>query len=122
MQSGIAKEPALPDVPLIMDQEVPLESKPLLAMLGRASSFGRPLATTPGVPAERVAALREAFAATVADPEFKAAAIRENMEIRPMTGEQLTALVAGILDVPADVRERMKAALEPKGALAEKTR
>ena len=122
MQSGIAREPALPNVPLIMDQDVPRESKPLLAMLGRASSFGRPLATTPGVPAERVAALRAAFAATVADPEFKAAAIKENLEIRPMTSEQLTALVAGILDAPPDVRERMKTALEPKGSLAEQAK
>jgi tripartite-type tricarboxylate transporter receptor subunit TctC len=119
IQSGIKKEPALPHVPLIMDQDVPAASKPLLEMLGRASSFGRPLATTQGVPAERVEALRKAFIDTIADPELKAAAAKESLEIRPMTGDELTALVNGILDAPADVRERMKAALEPKGALTQ---
>ncbi len=114
MQSGIKKEPGLPGVPLIVDQVVAPENKPLLAMLGRASSFGRPLATTPGVPAERVAALRKAFEGTIADPEFQATAAKENLEIRTMTGNQLTELVAGILDAPHDVRDRMKVALEPK--------
>ncbi len=122
MQSGIKKEPGLPNVPLIMDQDVPPQSKPLLAMLGRASSFGRPLATTPGAPAERVAALRKAFAATIADPEFQATAAKENLEIRTMTGDELAALVAGILDAPQDVRERMKAALQPNAPLTEKAK
>ena len=122
MQSGIAKEPELPNVPLIVDQDVPAADKPLLDMLARASSFGRPLATTPGAPPERVAALRKAFEATLADPEFKATAAKEGMQLRPMSGDQLTALVNGILDAPQSVRDRMKAALEPKTGLVEKAK
>src|SRR5258705_9818868 len=86
IQSGIEKEPALPDVPLITEQAVRTEDKPLLDFMGRAATVGRPLATTPGVPAERVAALRTAFQDTIRDPEFVAAAKQENMEIRPQTG------------------------------------
>jgi tripartite-type tricarboxylate transporter receptor subunit TctC len=74
---------------------------------------GRPLATTPGVPADRVAALRAAFAAMVKDPEFIAAAAREKLEIQPQTGEQLQEIILGLISSPADVRERMKAALQP---------
>src|SRR5438876_8370114 len=74
IQAGVEKEPALPDVPLITEQPVRPEDKPLLEFMARASTVGRPLATTPGVPAERVAALRAAFLATVKDPEFIAAA------------------------------------------------
>ena len=114
IQAGTVKEPGLPDTPLIVEQKVAPDKQPLLDMMARASSVGRPLATTPGVPAERVAALRAAFMKMTEDAEFKAAAIKENMEIRPMSGEDLGKLIAGILDAPQDVRDRMKVALEPK--------
>ena len=114
IQAGVEKEPALPDVPLILDQPVKPEDKPLLAFMAQASTVGRPLATTPGVPAERVAALRAAFAVTVKDTEFIAAAKQENLEISPMTGDKLQEIIFGLLNAPADVRERMKAALTPK--------
>jgi tripartite-type tricarboxylate transporter receptor subunit TctC len=114
IQAGIEKEPALPDVPLILDQEVKAEDKPLLQFMAQASTVGRPLATTPGVPAERVAALRAAFFATVKDPDFIAAAAHEHMEIRPQTGEKMQEIIVGLLSAPADVRERMKVALTPK--------
>src|SRR5215471_5605020 len=103
IQAGLEKEPALPDVPLIIDQPVKAQDKPLLEFMGRASSVGRPLATTPGVPTERVAALRAAFEATMKDPDFIAAAAREHMTIRPMTGEKLAEVITSMLNAPADV-------------------
>src|SRR5712675_2376883 len=106
IQSGIEKEPALPDVPLITKQAVRPGDQPLLDFMGRAATVGRPLATTPGVPAERVAVLRRAFQDTIRDPEFIAAARQENMEIRPQTGEQLQGIIFGLLNSPQDVRER----------------
>src|SRR5258708_20916280 len=87
IQAGMEKEPELPDVPLILDQPVNPADKPLLEFMARGATVGRPLATTPGVPAERVAALRAAFAATLKDPDFIAAAAKEHMQIRPRTGE-----------------------------------
>ena len=83
IQSGLEKEPALPDVPLMLDQPVKPEDKPLLEFMARASTVGRPLGTTPGVPADRVAALRAAFEATVKDPAFIAAAKYEHLDIQP---------------------------------------
>jgi tripartite-type tricarboxylate transporter receptor subunit TctC len=115
VQAGTEKEPALPDVPLITELAVKPEDKPLLQFMARASTVGRPLATTPNVPAERVAALRAAFAATVRDPEFIAAAANEQLDIRPQTGDALQEIIFGLLNTPQDVRERMKVALEPKG-------
>jgi tripartite-type tricarboxylate transporter receptor subunit TctC len=82
--------------------------------MARAATVGRPLAATPGVPAERVAALRAAFAAMVKDPEFIAGAAQESLEIRPQSGETIQGIITGLLDAPADVRERMKIALQPK--------
>jgi tripartite-type tricarboxylate transporter receptor subunit TctC len=114
IQAGVEKEPGLPDVPLIIDQPVRAEDKPLLNFMAQISAVGRPLATTPGVPPERVAALRAAFFATVKDPEFIAAAAQENLEIRPITGDKLQEIIVGLLNAPPDVRERMKATLEPE--------
>jgi tripartite-type tricarboxylate transporter receptor subunit TctC len=115
VQSGIEKEPELPDVPLIRDLAVKAADKPLLEFMASASTVGRPFATTPGVPAERVAALRAAFAAMVKDPEFIAAAAREKLDVRPQTGEVLEGIIRNLISTPQDVRERMKVALEPKG-------
>ena len=113
VQSGVEKERELPDVPLITELSAKPEDKPLLEFMARASTVGRPLATTPGVPADRVAALRAAFAAMVKDPEFIAAAAREKLEIQPQTGAQLKEIIFGLLNSPADVRDRMKVALQP---------
>jgi tripartite-type tricarboxylate transporter receptor subunit TctC len=114
VQAGIEKEPALPDVPLIRDLDVKAQDKPLLEFMARASTVGRPLATTPGVPAERLAALRAAFAATVKDPEFIAAVAQERLEVRPQSGEAIQEIIGGLISAPQDVRERMKIALEPE--------
>jgi tripartite-type tricarboxylate transporter receptor subunit TctC len=114
IQAGLEKEPSLPDVPLIIDQPVKPEDKPLLQFMAQASTVGRPFATTPGVPAERVAALRAAFQAVLKDPEFIAAAKNENMEINPMNGDKMQEIIFGLLSSPQDVRDRVKVALEPK--------
>ncbi len=114
IQAGLEKEPALPDVPLIIDQPVKPEDKPLLQFMAQASTVGRPFATTPGVPAERVTALRAAFQATLKDPEFIATAAQENMEINPMNGDKIQEIIFGLLSSPKDVRDRVKVALEPK--------
>jgi tripartite-type tricarboxylate transporter receptor subunit TctC len=64
----------------------------------------------PGVPAERVQALRNAFQAMVKDPEFVADIQRLNVELDPLPGEQVGELVVRTLSVPAAVRERAKLA------------
>ena len=114
VQVGVEKEPALPDVPLLIDLAVKPEDKPLLAFMSQAATVGRPLATTPGVPADRVAALRAAFLATTADAAFIAAAAKENIEIRPMTGEKVAQIISDMISAPVEVRERVKLALNAR--------
>jgi tripartite-type tricarboxylate transporter receptor subunit TctC len=115
VQAGVEKEPDLPNVPLILDLPVPAKDKPLLEFMARSATVGRPLATTPGVPADRVAALRRAFDATVHDPEFIAAAKKEKLDVRPQSGDKIAEIIFGLLDTAAAVRERMKVALTEKG-------
>jgi hypothetical protein len=114
VQAGVEKEPDLPNVPLILDLPVPAKDRPLLAFMARSATVGRPLATTPGVPADRVAALRRAFEAAVKDPDFIAAAAKEKLDVRPQSGDKIAEIIFGLLDTSADVRERMKAALASK--------
>jgi tripartite-type tricarboxylate transporter receptor subunit TctC len=116
IQVGLEKEPELQNVPLLLDQPVKPEDKPLLAFVSKAVTVGRPVATTPGVPAERVAALRKAFDDTLKDPEFIAEAKQQNAEIRPMTGEFLAQIIKELIESPKDVRDRVKVAMEPKAS------
>jgi tripartite-type tricarboxylate transporter receptor subunit TctC len=61
-----------------------------------------------------VKALRAAFQAMIKDAEFMADANKHNMDIRPMTGEELDKLIRDIVDTPPEIRERVKRAMEPK--------
>jgi hypothetical protein len=114
VQAGLEKEPELPDVPLILDLPVAPADKPLLEFMARSSTVGRPLATTPGVPADRLAALRRAWELMIKDPEFIAAAEKENLLVRPQSAERIAEIVNGILDSPAEVRSKMKDALKAR--------
>jgi tripartite-type tricarboxylate transporter receptor subunit TctC len=113
LQAGLKRDPDLPDVPLITDV-TPKEHLPLAIFMAKAVSVGRPVATTPGTPQERVTALRRAFDATLKDPDFKREAEAQRAEIDPMDGEELERTVADLIGAPADLRERVKIALEPK--------
>src|SRR5688572_26521651 len=89
----------------------------ILDFISASVAIGRPIATTPGVPAERVAALRKAFDATLADPAFIAESEKQRMEIRAMTGEELAKLIKDIIETPPAIREKVKLAIEPKNTV-----
>jgi tripartite-type tricarboxylate transporter receptor subunit TctC len=116
IQVGMARETDLPDTPLLLEQQVQPQDRPLLEFMSKAITVGRPVATTPGVPAERVAALRKAFMDTLEDPDFMAEAKQQNAEVRPMTGEVLQATIRDLIEAPQAVRDRVKVALQPKAS------
>jgi tripartite-type tricarboxylate transporter receptor subunit TctC len=116
LQVGMKKDPELPDVPLMRDQAKNPQDQEILDYMSRAVSVGRPVATTPGVPADRVAALRKAFDDTLKDPDFIRDAATERAEISPMSGAELAQVVAGLINAPQDLRDRVKDAIEPRDA------
>ena len=69
-RSGFPKPQDLPDVPLLMDLASNADDRAMLRLLSAPSAIGHPIITSPGVPAERVKALRDAFDATMRDPAF----------------------------------------------------
>ena len=113
VQVGLEKEPELPHVPLLRDLARTEDQRQVFEFMSRAVAIGRPIATTPGVPADRVAALRAAFEATLADPNFLADAAKERLEIRPMSGKELAELINSVIETPIAVREKVKLAIQP---------
>jgi tripartite-type tricarboxylate transporter receptor subunit TctC len=119
LQIGLVKDPALAGVPLMRDlKAINPADQAVIEFMSKATVVGRPIATTPNVPPERLAALRRAFDLTLKDPEFIKEAQTQRAEIQPMTGAELTQTVHEIIATPADLRERVKAAIQPKDARA----
>jgi tripartite-type tricarboxylate transporter receptor subunit TctC len=113
-QGGRTAHRDLPNVPLIRDLARNDEQRQLIdAGVTLPTEFNRPFAVPPGVPAERVQALREGFAATFTDPELLAEAERAQLEINPFTGEQLEKSVAELFALPADIKAKLKEVLTP---------
>ena len=67
------------------------------------------LFTTPDVPPERVQALRDAFAATMKDPDFLAEIKKDKLDLNPVRGEEMQKLVADIVATPKSVVDRTNA-------------
>jgi len=118
VQVGLEKEPDLPDVPLLRELARTAPERQILDFMSLAVAIGRPVATTPGVPVDRVAALRKAFDETLRDPAFIADAEKQRLEIRAMGGGQLADLVRQVIETPAELRERVKLAIQPRNAVS----
>ena len=74
----------------------------------RQSEIARPIAGPPGIPADRVGALRTAFMQTIKDPAFLADAAKVSMPIDPMTGEEVARLYESFYAAPKSIVERAK--------------
>jgi tripartite-type tricarboxylate transporter receptor subunit TctC len=115
-QWALKKHPDLPNVPMVLDLEKTAEDRAAVELLIARLEYGRPYFVPPGVPEDRVQALRRAFDATMKDPEFLADAKKFSLEIDPITGEQAQTLIAKVLATPQPIAERVRKALEvPKG-------
>jgi tripartite-type tricarboxylate transporter receptor subunit TctC len=89
-------DPYLAGVPLIMDlTDAPAQRSALKLIVSR-QSIARPFATPPGVPAARLAVLRDAFDATMKDPDFLAEARTADLDVRPVQGDAVEALIKEI--------------------------
>ena len=113
-QVGPRREPDLPDVPLWTDLAENDDQRQVLALLSGDVSVGRPILTAPNVPADRVKALRQAFADTLRDPQFIEAAKQANMEMNPMAGEELQQVVEKIVTSPPRILAMVKDAIAIK--------
>ncbi|HWG07253.1 MAG TPA: hypothetical protein VG271_19795 [Beijerinckiaceae bacterium] len=109
VQIGLSKAADLPDVPLLMDVATDPTDKAALKVLSAPPTIGRPIFTSPGVPPERVAALRSAFDSVMKDPDFLAEAQKEQLDINPVSGSDLQQIVADIVSTPKATADRLSA-------------
>jgi tripartite-type tricarboxylate transporter receptor subunit TctC len=116
-QIGPRREADLPDAPLWSELGESDEQRAILDVLSGDVAVGRPILTAPGVPAERVAALRLAFDRTMRDPKFVAAAAQAGMYLNPLSGEELQRIVARVVTPAPEVIAKVKEAIRPSADL-----
>lgn len=121
VQVTLIKHPDLPNVPRLIDLAPNEAARSVLMVMSLVADIGRPIFLPPGVPADRVAAMRRAFDATMTDPAFLADAAKLGEEIRPATGEKLDQLVREVLATPPATVERLKAVLAVEPAPCDKS-
>ena len=114
LQMGIKKHPELPDVPMAQDFVTDPVKKEVLELILLRQEFGRSIAAPPGVPAERVEALRKAFHDTLVDRDFVADAQKVLMEIDPLSGEEMTRMLAEAHATPGRIIQQAASLVEPK--------
>ena len=111
VQLALGKHPDLPNVPLITDLATTAEQAQVLKLIFARQVMGRPFLSPPDVPKDRVAALRQAFMDTMNDKDFRADADRTRLEITPVPGDRVQALVQELYRTPAAVAQKAAAAL-----------
>jgi tripartite-type tricarboxylate transporter receptor subunit TctC len=95
-----------------MDQyKTPEAGRRLAKVLLAAGDMGRPVLGPPGVPADRLKILREAFSKTMNDPQFQEEVKKRNYEFDPVTGDELEKLAKEVTNQPPEIIERLKKVL-----------
>jgi tripartite-type tricarboxylate transporter receptor subunit TctC len=105
-QLALTKHPELPNVPLIVDLAKNDEQRKILRIIFARQVMGRPFLAPPNVPKERVAILRKAFMDTMSDKDFIADAEKAQLEITPVSGEEVQKLVDEAYDTPKEVAQK----------------
>ena len=114
-QSGSKRDARLPNTPTIFEimekYKTPEAGRRLATVLLGADDMGRPMFGPPGMPADRLKTLRDAFVKTMADEQFRAEVKKRNYEFDPVGGEELEKLAKEVVGQPPDVIERLKKVL-----------
>ena len=114
VQFATKKHPELPDVPLATELTRNDNERAALDLILTQQVMGRPFAAPPKVPADRVTALRRAFDQSLKDPELLAEAEKAQLEIAPVDGEALQAMVEHMFQAPQDVIDAARKAIGQK--------
>jgi tripartite-type tricarboxylate transporter receptor subunit TctC len=103
VQIGLKPNPHMPGVPFVMDFAKSEQDRQIFRLVFGWLDLERPIAAPPGVPAERVKALRDGFDAAMKDPELLADAERVSVDIAPMTGSAIAGFVEEAYRTPPEI-------------------
>ncbi len=110
-QLGMEKDSAFPDAPAVMELPMSEEDRQLFELALAEQVMGRPFLAPPGVPADRVKALRAAFDATMKDPAYLKEAEAQKLEINPVSGERINKLLDAVYSRPPSLIARYREAV-----------
>lgn len=111
-QAALKRHASMPNVPVIGELGTSEEGKLILRTVAASADIGRSINTTPGVPKERLAALRASFQKMVKDGEFLAKMKDRKVEIEAATGEELDAIATDVAKTPKPVLDAIAALLK----------
>jgi tripartite-type tricarboxylate transporter receptor subunit TctC len=115
VQVSAKKQPDLPNVPLALDLAKAEEARVLLkAGAIDPAAIVRIYVTTPRTPKDRLQILRNAFAKTLVDPEFVAEAKKSNLDINPLTGDEVKKLVDDLFKLSSATKSKLASVLAVK--------
>jgi tripartite-type tricarboxylate transporter receptor subunit TctC len=111
LQASLTPDPRMRDVPAVLDAARSEEDRKALELFFARAAIGRPFVAPPDVPAERVAALRTAFDATLRDPAFLDDARKQNLNVVPVNSTELAKIIAEAYKTPPTIVKRTLQAL-----------
>ncbi|MGZ8521553.1 MAG: Bug family tripartite tricarboxylate transporter substrate binding protein [Candidatus Binatia bacterium] len=116
VQGGTKRDPRMASVPTLWELMDKHKSNEIYRRLARIllipDDMGRPLFGPPGMPADRLKALRDGFNKMIADPELLAEAKKKGLDATPLSGEELEALIKEAGVPSADTIQRLKPLME----------
>ena len=109
LQMAMERHPELKSTPNILDLVTKPEDRAALEYLYATQEMGRPFLAPPKIPADRLAALREAFDRTMIDPLFLEDAKKSNQEVDPIPGARVQEIVEALYRTPKELIDRVEA-------------
>ncbi len=103
VQFAEEKHPELMHVPLVTELATTERQREMLDLVLTSQTMARPFAAPPGVPEDRVAALRKAFDDVTRDEPFLAVAQAQQLEVNPVSGERIQKGILSVSQSPKDV-------------------
>ncbi len=115
-QTGLNKHPDLANVPLALDFATKPEEKKMTSLFFSAEEIGYPYAAPPGVPADRLALLRDALIKTMRDPAYIAEATKQRLDIHPISWQRMTKVIGDAYGAPSALRKQLQSTINLRGA------
>lgn len=110
-QSGTKRNWDLQNLPTLLDLAKTPEQKKILGLFANGNAVGWLMMLPPGVPQDRVAALRKAFDATMKDPEYLKGVKKHRLDVDPMTGAEVAGLIHDTLSLPPALIAKARTAM-----------
>jgi tripartite-type tricarboxylate transporter receptor subunit TctC len=110
VQIGLKKDADLPNVPLLTELAQNAEQRKMFEFISQPIAMQQPFVGPPGIPADRVILLRRGFDAMTRDPEFRKEVEQLDLDLDPVSGEEVQKIVRDIVSTPADIVQKVQAA------------